>query len=153
MCDYISTRTNDLKRHKEIKHIGIRYQCDKCELSASTPANLKVHIESKHENIIYPCDQCDYIATLPGSLKVHIGRKHDIKRYASTYFLENEQMHVKFDWEGKQIKDYVIENIREIFRVTYKMKDMEKPTQIRMFNPNLFLKNHTTRILNLLYKL
>ena len=42
---------NDLKRHKEAKHEGIRYPCDQCEFAATRISLLKRHKEAKHEGI------------------------------------------------------------------------------------------------------
>ena len=48
-CEYSTVRSNDLKRHKEIKHVGIRYPCEKCDFTSSTPGNLKVHNKTRHK--------------------------------------------------------------------------------------------------------
>ena len=42
-CDYTTAWVNDLRRHKEFKHEGIRYPCDQCDYAATTADNLKWH--------------------------------------------------------------------------------------------------------------
>ena len=38
-CDYVTNHTGALKRHKDIKHKGIKYPCDQCEYAATTLDN------------------------------------------------------------------------------------------------------------------
>ena len=66
-----------LKIHKESKHKGVRYPCNKCEYAASTAKYLIIHKESKHEGIRYPCSECEF-ATDEGNLNKHRRRKHNI---------------------------------------------------------------------------
>ena len=56
-CKYVATRTNDLKRHVESKHKGVRYPCPECEYAATTASHLKKHMKKKHEELRYPCSQ------------------------------------------------------------------------------------------------
>ena len=56
-CEYVATRTNDLKRHVESKHKGVRYPCPECEYAATTASHLKKHMKKKHEELRYPCSQ------------------------------------------------------------------------------------------------
>ena len=99
-CEYLTPRPFDLRKHKEIKHIGIRYPCNKCEFYASTRGNLKVHIESMHDCIRYPCDQCDYIAAKSQTLKDHKKRKHTKKDYFED-ILKIKQCENDMDLRGK----------------------------------------------------
>ena len=50
--------SSKLKSHKESKHHGIRYPCDKCEFAAPTAYNDKKLKELKHEGVRYPWIQC-----------------------------------------------------------------------------------------------
>ena len=99
-CEYVTPRPYDLKRHKEIKHVGIRYPCNKCEFNASTRGNLKVHIESMHDCIRHPCDKCDYIAAKSTNLKAHKKRKHVQKAFIDAV-LKLKQSDTRTDIEGK----------------------------------------------------
>ena len=47
------------------------YRYDQCDYAATTTSNLQRHKQSKHVGIRYPCDQCDYTATVYGALKQH----------------------------------------------------------------------------------
>ena len=77
-CNYVATRTDHLKSHKEAKHEGIRrFACDQCNFTSTTASNLKTHRESKHDGVRYPCDKCKYVATTVGHLKRHKENKHD----------------------------------------------------------------------------
>ena len=40
-----------------------RFECEECEASFTTKQSLTVHKESKHEGVRYECDRCDYKAT------------------------------------------------------------------------------------------
>ena len=73
--------TNNLRRHKEPKDKGIRYQCDQCDCTATTAYNLRKHKNSKHEGIRYPCDQCDYAAKKASALKRHKESRHESIRF------------------------------------------------------------------------
>ena len=76
-CDYVAAKHSYLKRHKESKHEGVRYQCEQCDVSTTTKGDLSRHRRSKHEGIKYPCDQCAYSATTSSDLKQHKDAKHE----------------------------------------------------------------------------
>ena len=42
---------NQLNKHKEEDHEGIRYPCDKCEFAATLPDVLKRHKREVHEGV------------------------------------------------------------------------------------------------------
>ena len=65
-----------LNKHVQMKHEGVKVQCEMCSYSASDRSTLKAHIKSKHEGVRYPCSLCDYQATQKGNLKTHMMRKH-----------------------------------------------------------------------------
>ena len=78
-CEFTTTQTANLKRHKDSVHHRIRYPCDQCHYSASQSAHLKRHKEARHQGIKYPCNQCDYLASRKDKLKDHIKKKHERK--------------------------------------------------------------------------
>ena len=86
-CDYVSTKSWNLKKHVEAKHEGVKYQCDQCDYTATFSRSIKTHIEAKHEGIRYYCDQCDYAATQQNSLKTHIQSQHEMIRHEYIYFI------------------------------------------------------------------
>ena len=72
-------------RHKESKHEGKRYFCDKCEHSASRLDTLWAHKTSIHREIRpkseqkkpdRKCDECDYVGSRPEYLREHKLRVH-----------------------------------------------------------------------------
>jgi len=75
-CDYQPTRKDNLVRHVQSKHEGLKYPCQQCDYQATQIGHLQLHIKSKHEGIKYPCQQCDYQATQIGNLQRHIKSKH-----------------------------------------------------------------------------
>ena len=77
ICDYQATQEQNLKQHKEIKHEGVRYLCDKCDYKGITESHLKVHKESKQQGVCYSCDDCQFKAATPESLRVHIESIHN----------------------------------------------------------------------------
>ena len=50
-CEYAATKANHLKRHKEIKHEGIRYPCNECEYAATQAGDLKRYKKRKHVTV------------------------------------------------------------------------------------------------------
>ena len=70
-----------LRAHKESKHEGMRYPCDKCEYAATTASNLRKHIESKHAEVRYFCNKCEYAVIQVFTLK---RPKHEVVRYLYT---------------------------------------------------------------------
>ena len=67
----IKLHKSSLITHKQSKHEGIQYICDKCDYKIATKRNLTTHKQSKHEGIQYICDQCDYKATTQRNLTTH----------------------------------------------------------------------------------
>ena len=58
-----------------------KYQCQQCDYENSRSDNLRRHVETKHEGVRYPCDQCDYKATREDKLKRHKENRHENVRY------------------------------------------------------------------------
>ena len=80
-CDYKATQSTDIKRHKQYKHEGIKIACEECEYQATTTGSLKLHVDAKHRGIKYPCHLCDLKASTPASLNLHIETRHSDKRF------------------------------------------------------------------------
>eukprot|EP00092_Neocalanus_flemingeri_P039318 GFUD01042807.1.p1 GENE.GFUD01042807.1~~GFUD01042807.1.p1 ORF type:complete len:288 (+),score=62.85 GFUD01042807.1:44-907(+) len=70
-CDFQSGSKNNLKRHDEMKHQGIKYPCDGCEYKASSKDNLKRHSQNKHEGVTFDCNECDFNSSTKGSIRRH----------------------------------------------------------------------------------
>ena len=66
-CDQCPLQTttqgnNYLKRHKEIKHDGLKYQCDQCSNCYTEKRKLDRRMKSIHEGVTYRCEYCDHEA-------------------------------------------------------------------------------------------
>ena len=71
-CDIkFSTRTG-LKLHTDNKHKGVRYK-------AASKVNMKIHNQAMHESFKYPCDRCNYIASTKRSLTWHKRKCKELK--------------------------------------------------------------------------
>jgi DNA-directed RNA polymerase subunit RPC12/RpoP len=75
-CSYSSTQAGHLRRHKNAKHEGIRYQCSLCEKSFSIKDGLTRHVENIHKGTTIPCPQCEYETPRMAVLRDHIKIKH-----------------------------------------------------------------------------
>ena len=62
-CEYQATKQSHITTHKQSKHMGVRYSCDQCEYQSTIQSNLTRHKQSKHMGVHYSCDQCEYQAT------------------------------------------------------------------------------------------
>merc|ERR1712126_525291 len=47
-CNFQSSRSNNVKRHEEGIHEGIRYDCDQCDYKAKDKSRLNVHQKNVH---------------------------------------------------------------------------------------------------------
>jgi len=75
-CSYSSAQAGHLRRHKNAKHEGIRYQCNLCETSFSSKDTLARHVGNKHKGSMFPCPQCKYETPRMSVLRDHIRIKH-----------------------------------------------------------------------------
>ena len=70
-CDFNTSTTKTLYRHKRTKHEEASFNCDECDYIGSQQGNLTQHKKSKHEGVKYSCDLCDNNASQLGHLKRH----------------------------------------------------------------------------------
>ena len=107
-CNYQATRKDDLNRHIQSVHKGIKqHSCQQCDYQVARADSLQIHIESIHEGIRYPCHQCEYTATQRSNLQKHIMSKHDsIKQFTCQHCdyqaarVDSLRMHVVSIHEG-----------------------------------------------------
>ena len=66
-----------LKRHDEAVHLGVTYNCDKCNYKASQKCNLTIHIDNVHEKMRYQCSLCSFTAVRKCNIREHMDKKHD----------------------------------------------------------------------------
>ena len=80
-CDDQFSQKSSLSAHIQSKHEGIKYACNQCDYQTGYQSDLTRHIQSVHEGVKYACDQCDYQSTHQSNLIVHIKSKHKGIRY------------------------------------------------------------------------
>ena len=51
ICGIHFTENRSLTRHKESKHVDVKYSCDKCNYQANRKDNLSRHMKTKHRRI------------------------------------------------------------------------------------------------------
>ena len=76
-CDYTCKRQDMLKRHKDFKHLKIKYTCDLCGQNLIDKRNLKIHKEALHLGMKYNCDLCKFSGSQISSLLTHKKQQHD----------------------------------------------------------------------------
>ena len=76
LCAYTAPRIVRLKKHMEVKHLGLRVACDFCKYTSTETSNLKRHIQQKHENVKYSCQHCDKTFAENRSLVKHTNFVH-----------------------------------------------------------------------------
>ena len=86
-CDYVATRTNNLRTHKEAKHNDQKYFCTLCTFKSSNQRALKIHTEDKHDPKTsagqrqFSCDSCSFSAAHRSTLSRHRKTLHGEDRY------------------------------------------------------------------------
>ena len=50
-CDYATSQSGTLSRHKKTKHQGLRYSCNWCDTQYAYPGNLRIHLKREHSNL------------------------------------------------------------------------------------------------------
>ena len=76
-CEYKASRQDNLRRHTQAVHNGIKYFCELCECHAITEGDFKKHKESIHKGVKYSCDQCEHQKTQKKRLKKHKQSDHE----------------------------------------------------------------------------
>ena len=83
--NYVSKKSNNLKKHIERIHDHKQWYCDNCRFLTSCKQNLDRHIESIHIKKKFPCISCDFKAASKRLLLYHTQAKHtNIKFPCST---------------------------------------------------------------------
>ena len=79
-CEYETTRSSSMQRHKKT-HSGEKpHQCPICDYSSISPGTIKVHMMRKHTGEKpFKCDQCNYACITSGHLLEHM-RTHTGER-------------------------------------------------------------------------
>ena len=129
ICGYHSTRTNNMKRHKE-KHLNEDKpekitKCDKCDYTSPYPYRLRKHIEN-HQNVGSRSTKYRELKKIKDELNIRLKEK---KEKPSKVFGEKEVKMLLEDCEGCQ---------RDLLRV---IKWMRKCFGRKHFSPNILPKH------------
>ena len=121
-CEYEAVRRNDIKRHKESVHLGLKYKCNECTIEYCSEYQVKAHINSVHNGILYECNLCEKKFTQPGNLNVHKTRVHKGKRYkckecdksvtGQVYHVHKEHRNDIYECDQCKYKAKVLQNLR-----------------------------------------
>ena len=72
-------------KHKKISHDGLRFKCDKCDISLKSKETLKRHYNQKHSTTItesnHKCSQCKKEFNQRTSLTRHFESIHNGKKF------------------------------------------------------------------------
>ena len=80
-----------LKRHIEVKHEGVKYNCSKCSFKSRSRSHLNEHTKVEHEGVQYNCDKCSFTANCKTKLYIHIKSMHAILDRLDKFLLELEK--------------------------------------------------------------
>jgi KRAB domain-containing zinc finger protein len=81
-CDYQSTTSKNIGRHRQSLHEGKKYPFDICDYQATRRGHLTTHKQSMHEGKKFSCESCDYQATTSWGLGSHKQWKHKERKHA-----------------------------------------------------------------------
>ena len=95
-CDFKCFRSQNLKKHVDSEHKGIRYYCDKCPRSSKQKYNLDTHLihqcKSLTSNSLQPehkahkCNQCTFSTFKRSESKEHVANRHEWKTKSSQLY-------------------------------------------------------------------
>ena len=66
-----------LKIHTLSAYGNIKYNCDQCDYTGTTPSNLMVHQHKIYEGIRYSCNLCEFDFTEKIYMKTHTAKVHN----------------------------------------------------------------------------
>ena len=79
-CSNTFKSKSSLTNHYKNKHMGIKYDCNKCNMKFSVPSSLYTHKKSLHSDTdVKSCEQCPYKTSRIDNLKTHIEAVHESK--------------------------------------------------------------------------
>ena len=75
--EFKGARASDVTRHIKLKHLGVRFDCKKCEARFTDKKNLVRHEQSRHEGIKYECDVCGKMFSQKSHMTMHGQIQHE----------------------------------------------------------------------------
>ena len=142
-CDFRATHSEHLFRHINAVHLRLKnYSCGECDAKFSTPFSLKRHADVKHKGVRHNCEQCDYKATRLSHLRKHFESVHlKIRKYAcqecDAKFAQHS--HLKRHENGHRL-DYLKGHVRSVN--LKKVKDNQCEECGAKFSRSYHLKRH-----------
>ena len=123
-CDKSYGRSSDLKKHKEIKHEGLRFLCSQCDRFFSRQWLLKKHVQFVHEglDLSEACDQCDKKFATKSNLRNHKTAVHG----GIVYACDECPKQFTFIYNLKKHRDTVHRRIRYICTICFKVHKDKK---------------------------
>ena len=76
-CQRTFRYPNELAKHVEMAHEGLKFACPHCGKAYSTRCNLQKHVAGSHEGKSYPCTECSKVYTDPSNLRKHVRTAHN----------------------------------------------------------------------------
>jgi len=76
-CNFRCKKQKELRYHKERKHEGKIFFCDKCEYTSRFSYRLRDHIKGVHEGNKYQCPKCNYSTIHQSVMYTHIKVEHE----------------------------------------------------------------------------
>ena len=82
-CERTERTAEDMKRHVQRVHEGIKYPCDQCCYVSKTKGYLGFHVKSQHNTELLSCSEeyCSYETYNKNTLKSHFDTEHGIVKY------------------------------------------------------------------------
>ena len=79
ICGIHFTENRSLTRHKESKHVDVKYSCDKCNYQANRKDNLSRHMKTKHRRIdAGDVEAGPHLSPEKEKTGGDVGREHDV---------------------------------------------------------------------------
>jgi len=76
LCNYETSKRENLKFHIRSVHEGVRYTCEHCGYQAMRQENLRAHIRDLHENLTFFCNKCQFQTNRKRKIHEHIRGTH-----------------------------------------------------------------------------
>jgi len=80
-CEKTFRFPNELKRHVEGVHKGIKFECSECKKTFTTKCNLNKHVKATHLGQKYPCEVCKKEFSDRSNLRKHVKSVHEKQRF------------------------------------------------------------------------
>ena len=80
-CQFETSYTASLKRHRESVHEKRRWNCTQCQFSSTWSDITKMHMKTRHDGFVFICQECNYTTTAQANLNNHSKANHQGIKY------------------------------------------------------------------------